>query len=160
MNFKEKIDQNIKAAMLGGDKERVSVLRAIKSAILYAEVAVRSDRSRESGGQGGLPDADILSILQKEAKKRQESADLYVQGGSQEKADAELAEKKIIEEYLPAQLTEDDIVKVLDEVVAENGGGSITKETMGATIAAVKAKSGGAADGATVARLVRERIVF
>lgn len=150
MNFKQRIDQDLKAAMLGGDKDRVSVLRAIKSAILYAEVA---NGSRESGG---LQDADILGILQKESKKRQESADLYVQGGNQEKADAELAEKAIIEEYLPAQLGEDDIAKLVDEVAAENG--PVTKETMGATIAAVKAKSGGAADGATVARLVRERI--
>lgn len=136
--------------MLGGDKDRVSVLRAIKSAILYAEVA---NGSRESGG---LQDAAILAILQKESKKRQESADLYVQGGNQEKADAELSEKAIIEEYLPAQLGEDDIARLVDEVAAENG--AITKETMGAAIAAVKAKSGGAADGATVARLVRERI--
>jgi uncharacterized protein YqeY len=103
-----------------------------------------------------LNDADILVILQKESKKRQESADLYVQGGNQEKADAELSEKKIIEEYLPAQLSENDIAKLIDEVAAENG--AISKETMGATIAAVKSKSGGAADGATVARLVKERM--
>jgi uncharacterized protein YqeY len=96
--------------------------------------------------------------LTREAKKRQESADLFVRGGNQEKADAELSEKKIIEEYLPAQLSEDDIAKLVDEVVAESGGQTITKETMGATIAAVKAKSGGAADGATVARLVKARM--
>jgi uncharacterized protein YqeY len=135
--------------MLGGDKDRVSVLRGMKSAVLYEEVA-------KGVRDSGLPDDQILSILQKEAKKRQESADLYVQGGNQEKADAELSEKKIIEEYLPAALSEGDIVKLLDEVVAENG--PVSKESMGATIAAVKAKSGGAADGATVARLVRERI--
>lgn len=150
MNLKERIDQDVKAAMLGGDKGRVSVLRAIKSAILYAEVA---NGSRESGG---LADADILGILQKESKKRQESADLYVKGGSREKADAELAEKAIIEEYLPAQLSEEDIAKLVDAVAAENG--PLTKETMGAAIAAVKAKSGGAADGAAIARLVREKI--
>lgn len=149
MSFKEKIDQDLKAALLGGDKERASVLRGIKSAVLYEEVAkgVRGD---------GLPDDEILAILNKEAKKRQESADLYVRGGNQEKADAELAEKKIIEEYLPAALTEDEINGLIDEAAAENG--PVTKETMGATIAAVKQKSGGAADGATVARLVRERI--
>ncbi|MDB5181539.1 MAG: hypothetical protein JWP13_302 [Candidatus Saccharibacteria bacterium] len=149
MSFKEKIDQDIKAALLGGDKERASVLRGVKSAVLYEEVAkgVRAE---------GLPDDEVLRILSKEAKKRQESADLYIQGGSQEKADAELSEKKIIEEYLPAQLSEDDISKLIDAIVAENG--AISKETMGATIAAVKARSGGAADGATVARLVKERM--
>jgi uncharacterized protein YqeY len=121
----------------------------LKGAILNEEVAkgIREE---------GLPDDQIMTILQKEAKKRQESADLFVQGGNQEKADAELSEKKIIEEYLPAQLSEDDINALIDEIVAENG--DVTKETMGATIAAVKQKSGGAADGATTARLVRERI--
>lgn len=149
MKFKEKIDQDLKAALLGGDKEKASVLRGLKSAVLYAEVAkgVRDD---------GLPDDEILGILQKEAKKRQESAELYVKGGNQEKADAELAEKEIIEAYLPAQLGEGDINTLIDEVVAENG--PVSKETMGTTIAAVKQKSGGTADGATVARLVKERI--
>jgi uncharacterized protein YqeY len=148
MNFKEKIDQDLKAALLGGDKERASVLRGVKSAVLYEEVA-------KGVRDSGLPDDQIMSILQKEAKKRQESADLYIQGGNAEKADAELSEKKIIEEYLPAALSEEDIAKLIDEIAAEN---PITKETMGATIASVKAKSGGAADGATVARLVRDRI--
>lgn len=149
MSLKEKIDLDVKAALLGGDKDRATVLRGIKSVVLNEEVA---KGLRDSG----LPDDQIISLLQKEAKKRQESADLYIQGGNQEKADAELSEKKIIEEYLPAQLSEQDITKLIDEVVEENG--AITKETMGATIAAVKAKSAGAADGATVARLVRERI--
>lgn len=98
-----------------------------------------------------------MAIFQKEAKKRQESADLYVKGGNQEKADAELSEKRIIERYLPEQLSEADIQALIDGVVADNG--PVSKETMGATIAAVKERSKGAADGATVARLVRERMV-
>jgi hypothetical protein len=149
MNFKEKIDQDLKAAMLSGDKDRTTVLRGLKSAVLYEEVA-------KGVRDSGLPEEDVLRILNKEAKKRQESADLYAKGGNQEKADAELSEKKIIEEYLPAQLSESDIVKLIDDVVVANG--PISKETMGATIAAVKQKSGGAADGALVARLVKERI--
>jgi uncharacterized protein YqeY len=149
MNLKEKLDADLKTAMLAGDKERTSVLRGLKSAVLYEEVA-------KGVRDSGLPDDQILPIFQKEAKKRQESADLYMQGGNQEKAGAELGEKKIIEEYLPAALGEDEIRKLIDEVVAENG--PVSKETMGATIAGVKAKSGGAADGATVARLVRDRM--
>jgi len=149
MNLKDKLQADLKTALLGGDKGRAEVLRGMKAAILNEEV-------NKGVRDTGLPDNEIISLLQKEAKKRQESADLYVQGGSQEKADAELSEKKIIEEYLPAALSEDDINKLIDEVVAENG--PVSKETMGATIAAVKQKSGGAADGATVAKLVRERI--
>ena len=149
MQLETTIDQDLKAAQLARDAQLVSVLRMLKSTFLYAKVA--------AGGRDiELSDEAIQDILAKEAKKRQESADLYVQGGSQEKADAELSEKKIIEEYLPAALSEDDINKLIDEVVAENG--PVSKETMGATIAAVKQKSGGAADGATVAKLVRERI--
>ena len=150
MNLKEKIDQNLKAALLGGEKDKAMTLRGLKSVILNEEVA-------KGIREVGLPDDQIIGLLQKEAKKRQESADLYTQGGNQEKADAELSEKKIIEEYLPAQLSTDDVAALVDEVIAENG--AVTKETMGVTIAAVKAKSAGAADGATVARLVRERIV-
>lgn len=149
MSLKDTIQADLKTAMLAKDADKVSVLRSLKGAVLNEEVA---KGIRDSG----LPDEQIIALFQKEAKKRQESADLYVQGGNQEKADAELSEKKIIEEYLPAALSEDDIAKLVDAVIAENG--AVTKETMGATIAAVKSKSGGAADGATVARLVRERI--
>lgn len=149
MGFKDTIDRDLKAALLGGDKEKASVLRGIKSAVLYAEVA-------KGVRDSGLAEEEILSIVSKEAKKRQESADLYVKGGNQEKADAELREKKIIEAYLPAQLNADDINTLIDEVVAANG--PVAKETMGATIAAVKEKSAGAAEGALIAKLVRERI--
>lgn len=149
MSLKEKIDQDLKAALLGGDKERASVLRGIKSAVLYEEVAKGNRIS-------GLPDEEILRILNKEAKKRQESAELFAKGGSQEKADAELREKKIIEEYLPRQLSEDEIGALIDAAEAENG--AVTKETMGMVIAAVKDRAHGAADGAVIAKLVRERL--
>ncbi len=149
MDFKQQIDKDLKTALLGGDKERASVLRGIKSAILYEEVA-------KGARDDGLPNDEILRILNKEAKKRQESADLYVSGGNQEKADAELSEKAIIETYLPAQLSEDEVRRLVDQVADEQG--EITKQTMGQVIAAVKEKSGGAADGALVARLVKERV--
>jgi uncharacterized protein YqeY len=149
MSLKDQLTADLKIAMLAKDADKVSVLRGLKGAILNEEVA---KGIRDSG----LPDEQIIALFQKEAKKRQESADLFAQGGNQQKADAELSEKKMIEEYLPAQLSEDDINKLIDAIVAENG--DVTKETMGATIAAVKARSGGAADGATTARLVRERI--
>jgi uncharacterized protein YqeY len=152
MSLKDTIQADLKTAMLAKDQEKVSVLRGLKSAILYEEVAAKNDRVRETG----LPDDQIIALFQKEAKKRQESADLFAQGGNQEKADAELSEKKMIEEYLPAQFSEDEIRELITAIETENG--AVTKETMGATIAAVKARSGGAADGATVARLVKERI--
>lgn len=149
MNYKEQIDKDLKTAMLAGDKDRTSVLRGLKSAILYEEVA-------KGVRDSGLPEDEILRILSKEAKKRQESADLYGQGGNTEKQQAELSEKKIIEQYLPQQMSEEEISQLVGAVIAEQGG--VAKETMGSTIAAVKQKSEGAADGGLIARLVRERI--
>lgn len=149
MSLKDKLSADLKEAMIARDAERVSVLRSLKGAVLNEEVA-------KGIRDTGLPDDQIIALFQKEAKKRQESADLFERGGNQEKAAAELAEKQMIEQYLPAQLGDDEINALIDQVAAENG--AITKESMGATIAAVKAKSAGAADGAAVARLVRERI--
>src|SRR6185436_15726373 len=102
MSLKQQIDADIKQAMLGGDKVLTTTLRGLKSAILYVEVA---KNKREEG----LTDDEITEVLSKEAKKRQESADLYVQGGNQVKADEELVEKIVIEKYLPAQISEDEL---------------------------------------------------
>jgi len=149
MGLKEQIDQDIKQAMLGGDKVLVTTLRGLKSAILYVEVA-KNKRDE------GLTDEEITEVLSKEAKKRQESADLYVQGGNQEKADAELVEKKVIEKYLPAQLGEDELKIIIDKAVTETG--ATGPQGMGQVIGAVKAQVGAQAEGAVIARLVKERL--
>ncbi len=149
MSLKLQIDADIKTAMLAGDKTLVTTLRGLKSAILNVEVA---KNLRETG----LPDDEVIDVLAKEAKKRQESADLYTQGGSAEKAAAELSEKQVIEKYLPQQLTEDEIREIMDEVIG--GFGEIGPQLMGQVIGAVKAKTGPAADGALIARLVKERL--
>lgn len=149
MSLKTTIDADLKTAMLAGDKTLVTTLRGLKSAILNVEV--------EKGVRDiGLPDDEIIALLQKEAKKRQESADLYVQGNSQERADVELAEKQVIEKYLPAQLSEDELKTMVDEVIA--GMGEVSMQQMGQVIGAVKAKAGAAGDGATIARLVKEKL--
>ena len=149
MSIKEKIDADLKTAMLAGEKERVTTLRGLKSSILYAEVAAgkRDD---------GLDEQSIVALMQREAKKRQESAELYTQGGNKEKADAELAEKLIIEAYLPEQLSEKEIIQLVDEAIAQVG--QPTPQQMGQIIGAVKTASKGNADGALIAKLVKERI--
>ncbi|HSX08078.1 MAG TPA: GatB/YqeY domain-containing protein [Candidatus Saccharimonadales bacterium] len=147
--LKQQIEQDLKTALLAGDKDRATVLRGLKSVILYAEVAkgVRAE---------GLGDEEILPLLAKEAKKRQESADLYEKGGSPERAAAELAEKAIIEGYLPKQLTEEELTQVIDEVLADFE--SPTPQAMGQVIAAVKQRVASTADGAMIARLVKEKL--
>jgi uncharacterized protein YqeY len=147
--LEDKLEQDIKEALLSGDSSRTLTLRQIKSVLLNAKVA---SGKRESG----LSDEEVLPILAKEAKKRQESADLYLQGGSQERAEAELAEKTIIEAYLPAQLSEQEISKLIDDAIAENGAHD--PQTMGLIIGRVKKLAGPTADGGTIARLVKERL--
>jgi uncharacterized protein YqeY len=149
MSLKQQIDQDIKEAMLGGEKVLVTTLRGLKSAIQYVEVAkgVRDE---------GLSDPEVIEVLSKEAKKRQESADLYVQGGNQTKAQEELVEKEVIRKYLPAQLGEDDIKAAIDKVVTETGAAG--PQAMGQVIGAVKGQLGAQADGAVIARLVKERL--
>lgn len=147
--LKQQLDQDLKAAMLSGDSQTVSVLRGLKSAILYAEVAA-------GARDKGLDEQSITQLLGKEAKKRQESADLYIQGGDKSRAQAELSEKAIIEKYLPKQLSEAEIRTIVDNVMA--AAGTVGPQDMGRLIGEVRAQSAGAADGAVIARLVKERL--
>jgi len=147
--LKQQIDQNLKEALLKGNKELVTTLRGLKSVILYAEVA-------QGIRDTGLPDDEILKLLAKQSKQRQESADLYLQGGSEERAAAELSEKAIIDAYLPAQVSDDELKKLVDTVVTELQATS--PQAMGPVIAEVKKRAEGTADGARVARFVKERL--
>lgn len=147
--MKVQIEQDLKTAMLAGDKTLVTTLRGIKSAILYAEVA--SNKRDE-----GLSDQEMVDILRKELKKRQESADLYAQGGNQERQEAELTEAKVIEKYLPQQLPDEELNKLVDEAISEIGPAS--QQTMGQLIGKVKALSGGSVDGSRIATAVKGRM--
>lgn len=147
--IKQKLQDDVKAAMLAGDSLRLETLRGLKSAILYAEVAAKK---RDEG----LSDEEIIALFAKEAKKRQESAELYQQGNSPERAEKELAEKAIIDAYLPEQLSEDELKAMIDEVITQQGASGM--QAMGQVIGAVKAKVGNSADGALIARLVKERL--
>lgn len=149
MDLENRINQDLKAALLGGDKVTVETLRGLKAALLSVKV---EQGKRDSG----LTDDEVITILSKEAKKRQESADLFKQGGNQEKAAAELIEKALIETYLPAQLSEDEIVKLVDEAITATAASG--PQAMGQVIGAVKAKAGASADGAVIARIAKERL--
>lgn len=148
MDIKERINVDLKTAMLAGNKEEVTVLRGLKSAILYSEV---SNGTREKG----LSNDEVVAVFRKEAKKRQESADLYKRGNNTEKHEAELREKVIIEKYLPATMSEDDTRALVRSAVDEIGGDI---KNMGQIIGLVKKNSNGNADGALVAHLVKEEL--
>ena len=147
--MQEQIDKDLKAALLAGDKLKTETLRGLKSAVLNEAIAMGVK-------DAGLDDERIQKVLAREAKKRQEAADLYRQGGNQERAETELLEKQIIEAYLPEKASESDIAKVVEEEVAKID--SPSPASMGQVISAVRAKFGAGADGATIARLVKERL--
>ncbi|HXY18198.1 MAG TPA: GatB/YqeY domain-containing protein [Candidatus Nitrosopolaris sp.] len=149
MAIQQQIDSDIKTAMLAGDKTKTETLRTVKSALLNEAIAAGA---RESG----LSDEQAQKILAKEAKKRQEAADLYKQGGSPERAEAELAEKAVIDGYLPEQASEADIKAAVEAEIGklDNPG----PQNMGQVIGAVRVQLGAGADGAVIARLVKEAL--
>jgi uncharacterized protein YqeY len=147
--LEQQIEADIKTALLSGDKERALTLRTVKSVLLNVKV---NSGKRDSG----LSDSEVLPILGKESKKRQESADFYVQGGAQDRADRELAEKLIIDSYLPPQLSESEVATIIDNVIHEMGVSDLS--IMGKVIGAVRAKAGPTADGAQISRLVKEKL--
>lgn len=145
----EQIEQDLKKALLGGDKQTVETLRGIKGALLNEAI---SQNARDSG----LPDDQIQKILAKESKKRLEAAELYKQGGAQDKADKEMAEKDIIDKYLPEQISEAEVAKIVDQEISL--ADSPTMQDIGKIIGAVKAKTAGQADGAVIAKLVKQKL--
>ena len=149
MSLNQRIDADIKTAMLAGDNVLTTTLLVLKSVILYAEVA-------EGNRDTGLTDDAIIQLFTKESKKRQESADLYTQGGNIERAQAELAEKKVIAGYLPRQLSEEELNGIITKVLM--GYDDVSMAAMGRIIGEVKQKVGAQADGARVASEVKRRI--
>lgn len=149
MSIKQKIEQDLKTALLGGDKDAAMVLRGLKSTILNAEIA---SGKRETG----LNDTEVINLLKKEVKSRVESAEMYVKGNSQERADKELAEKAIIETYLPEQMSDEELETIVDKILT--GMGEVTPQAMGQVIGQVKQQVGGAADGARIAAVVKGKL--
>lgn len=149
MGLKAQIDSDIKNALLSGERFNAEVLRGLKAAVLNEEVA-KGKRDE------GLPDAEIEAVVAREVKKRSESVKLYTEAGRQELADTESREITVLEAYLPEQLSEEAIKEVVIEAIAVIG--PTGPQDMGKVIGAVKARLGNTADGATVARLVKEAL--
>lgn len=147
--MQDKINQDLKQALLSGDKAKTETLRNLKSALQNEAIA-------QNARDTGLADDQIQKVLARESKKRQEAADLYKQGGSEDRASAELAEKAIIDLYLPEQMGEPEIAKLVDEEIAKVD--QPTMQDMGRIIGAVRGRAGPTADGAIIARLVKEKL--
>ena len=147
MSLVAKIDADLKAAMMARDAEKLSVLRMLKSAVKYAAI--------EKGGADSVPsDLDVIAVVRKEAKKREDSITQFTDAGRTELADKEKKELEFLKTMLPAQLTPEKLEVLVKEAIAEVGATS--KAQMGSVMKAAQAKAAGQADGKTLSQLVQK----
>lgn len=149
MALKEQINDEMKAALLGGNRFVGETLRNLKAAILNEEVATGK---RDEG----LSDADIEKVIAREVKKRIESAKIYRDNGRPELAEPEEQEIAVLKAYLPEQLDEAALTEIVERKIAELGATGL--QSMGQVIGAVKAEVGNKADGATLANIVKNTL--
>ena len=141
----EQISEDIKSAMKARDKVRLETLRNIKKVFLEAKTA--------PGANDTLDDADALKIIQKLAKQGRESAATFAQQNRQDLADAEMAQVTVIEEYLPRQLSEEEIEAEVREIIAATGAS--TMKDMGRVMGLASKKMAGKADGRMISTVVK-----
>lgn len=146
MSLFDQVSEDIKKAMLAKDKVALDALRGIKKEFLEAKTA--------KGGDGELHDDKALQILQKMVKQRKESAQMYIDANRPELAEDELAQCKIIERYLPAMLSEEELTAVLKEIIAQVG--ATGPQDMGKVMGVATKQLAGKAEGKTINLKVRE----
>jgi len=147
--MRETFTSMMKAAMKAGDKRRLATIRMIQAAL--------KDRDIEARGAGKtVSDDDILAMLQKMVKSRQESADIYGKAGRPELEQQEREEIAIISEFLPKQMGDEEVGAAIDAAIAETGAASM--KDMGKVVAALKAKHAGQMDFARASALVKARL--
>ncbi len=150
MSLRERIDAEIKAAMKSKDKVRLETVRSIKKFILEKEVSVRPS------GQETLTEAQEMEILMQIAKQRRDSIEQYRKAGREELAAQEAAELAIVEEYLPQQMSDGEVSKVIDEIVASLGATS--PKDMGKVMGAAMQQLKGKADGKKIQDAVKAKL--
>ena len=143
MTLLERIPQELKAAMLAKDADRLSTLRLLKSAIGYVQMEKKND---------SLTDAEVVAIVQKEIKKRRDAVEQYAKGGRPELAEKERKEILVLEAFLPQPLSAGDLEQLVRVTIQEMG--AISKKEMGAVIKTVQTKAAGRADGKSISMLV------
>lgn len=144
--LKQKIKENIQAAMKSGDETVVSTLRMLLSSILNKEIAGKKDKS--------LNDEEIVEIIFSEAKKRKESIEQFRKGQREDLAKKEEAELEILKKYLPEQMSEEEVKKIVKAGVEKVGAETI--KDMGKVMAEVSPKVKGKAEGGLVSKIVKE----
>ena len=150
MSLRERIDAEIKASMKSKDKVRLETVRSIKKFILEKEVSVRPS------GQDGLTEEQEMEILMQIAKQRRDSIEQYSKAGREELAAQEAAELAIVEEYLPKQMSDEEVSAVIDEVIAAVGATSA--KDMGKVMGAAMQQLKGKADGKKIQDAVKAKL--
>lgn len=145
MSLKQKVDSEIKSAMIAKDKDRLRALRAVKSLILLEET--------KGGAAAELSEDDEMKILTKAAKQRKDSADIYQQQNREDLYSVEMAELLIIQEFLPKALTEEELTAAIQEIVAKTGASG--PKDMGKVMGAASKELAGKADGKAIADKVK-----
>jgi len=152
MSIKARLDSDMKQAMKTRDQPTLACIRMLKSKLLEREVALRGERGRDYA----ITDDEATQVIASYAKQRRDSIDSYRQGGREDLAQAEEAELAVVARYLPRQLSEEEIVGLIREAVAEAGAQSI--QDLGRVMKLVAPRTKGLADGKLVNRLVREAL--
>lgn len=145
MNLFDQVSEDIKKAMLARDKVRLEALRGVKKEFLEAKTA--------KGANGELSDENATKILVKMVKQRKESAKIYQDNNRQELADNELAEAAVIEEYLPKQLSQEELDKEIGAIIAETGASS--PKEMGKVMGVATKRLAGKAEGRAISETVK-----
>lgn len=146
--LKDKLKADLSASLKSRDEVRLRTIRMALAAINVEEVAGKQARE--------LSDDEIIKVLTKEAKKRREAAEAFGNAGREEQAKAELDEQAVLDEYLPAQLSDEELGRIVDEAVAELGVSG--PQAMGQVMKVVNPKVAGRAEGGRVAQIVRARL--
>ncbi|MGL5892799.1 MAG: GatB/YqeY domain-containing protein [Bacteroidia bacterium] len=143
MQLEEKINADIKTAMLAKDAPRLEALRAIKSVVLLLKTSPE-----------GLTEESAVKALQKESKKRRETAEIYTTQNRPELAEVEVFQAAVIESYLPKQMSEDEVRAVLQTIISETGASS--PADMGKVMGAATKQLSGKADGKMISSIVKD----
>jgi uncharacterized protein len=148
--IRDQIKAALTGAMKAGDRPRTGALRLIQSALKNREIELRG------AAPASDDDAIVTEVLQKMIKQRRESIDMYKKGGREELAEAEAAEVAVIEEFLPRQMSDEEIGALVDALVAETGASSV--KDMGRVMALVKERHAGQLDMSKASQLVKAKL--
>ncbi len=148
MSLQDKVMDAMKTAMKAKDAQSLEALRSIKSALLLAQT--------ETGSKADLSEEEEIKLLQKQVKQRKESAAIYTEQNRLDLAEPELAQAKVIEQFLPQQLSEEEVSKIVEQIIAETGASSMAD--MGKVMGLASAKLAGKADGKTISTVVKAKL--